>query len=51
MFDTDDDTALAHCVSEDLVMPNRMVREFKERFKKFYELKKQDIETGGCAYI
>lgn len=51
LFSVESDFALAHCVSEDFKMSKGIATEFKKRFGKVDELLKQNVQTGGCAFI
>jgi len=47
----DTNSALAHCISEDLVMGKGVAKGFKERFGGVRELKGQNPTTGGVCVL
>eukprot|EP00697_Spironema_sp_BW2_P007567 gnl/Spiro4/21887_TR10736_c0_g2_i1.p1 gnl/Spiro4/21887_TR10736_c0_g2~~gnl/Spiro4/21887_TR10736_c0_g2_i1.p1 ORF type:complete len:281 (+),score=55.08 gnl/Spiro4/21887_TR10736_c0_g2_i1:57-845(+) len=51
LFESDSTAALAHCVSEDLVMGKGIAAEFKRRFGGIDELKRQNPRTGGICSL
>lgn len=52
LFSNDDHgTALAHCVSSDLVMGKGIAVEFKRRFGRVDELREQEHGVGAAPYL
>lgn len=51
LFDADESFSLVHCVSKDFAMGKGIALEFKNRFGRVEELKRQNARIGGMAYI
>jgi O-acetyl-ADP-ribose deacetylase (regulator of RNase III) len=51
LFSCNNQVSYVHCVSVDLAMGKGIAVEFKKRFGKVEELKRQQQSVGGCAFI
>ena len=51
LFICSSDTSLAHCISECVNMGAGIAIVFKKKFGRVDEIKRQNIKTGGVAYI
>lgn len=51
LFSMPEDYCLAHCVAADLRMSSGIATEFKERFGRVDDLRQQQVQPGGVAFI